>query len=272
MAGVFSFVVLFVSLFLIVRGAISAFVPTVAIVWARKSYRRLRLIPEDKAQTPIKRRTAISERVRGGLFLMVGVCGLLLWVWTSGALSLGSAGESRATDFKSAVRAVLAAEGSLSDAPQTRPPQELRILSATYGAHGTWVDVTEQVREKISNNTLRIRASNAIAGDPLFGVVKTLRLEYVLDGTRKTAALREGAELRIPPDAFDELITITSAERLVSLARACPAEVGFYGKNFTTGKTVEYRPDQPTCLASIVKIFPLLEVMHQVEKGEVDLS
>ena len=48
--------------------------------------------------------------------------------------------------------------------------------------------------------------------------------------------------------------------------------MGFFGKNFTTGKTVEYRPDQPACLASIVKIFVLLEVMRQADQGTLDLS
>ena len=266
-----------VSLLFIVCGAISAFIPMVAIMWARRLCHRLRLIPEDKLETPVKRRMIVFERVQGCVFLILGIllitCSSVLpSLSTSSDLSLSNAAETHATDFKSAVKAIVAAEGLLSDAPEPKPPQELRIISAKYGAGNKWMDVTRQVREKITNNTLRIAASNAIAGDPLFGVVKILRLEYILDGERKTAALREGAELRIPGDPFDELKTITTARRLVSLARACPAEVGFYGKNFTTGQMVEYRPDQPACLASIVKIFPLLEVMRQVEKGRVHLS
>jgi hypothetical protein len=277
MSGMLFFTVLFAGILFIVCGAICAFLPMVTIVWARKSYRRLRRISEDKVETPIKRRTVVLERVQGCVFIILGIllitCSSVLpSLSTTGDLSLRNPAGTHATDFKSAVKAIVAAEGLLSDAPEPKPPTELRILSAKYGARNKWIDVTMQVRQKINNSTLAIRAGNDIAGDPLFGVAKTLRLEYVLDGERKTAALREGAELRIPGDPFDGLKTITTARRLVSLARACPAEVGFYGKNFTTGQMVEYRPDQSACLASIVKVFPLLEVMRQVEKGRVQLS
>jgi len=277
MPGIPFFILLFVSLLCVFCGAISALFPKAAIMWNRSLRHRLRLISEGKLETPIKQKKIIFERVQGCVFLILGILlinyfGVLLSLCTGSDLSLSSATQTAATDFKSAVRDLVAAEELLFDASEPKPPEELRVISAEYGAHDTWVDVTDQVREKIDSNTLRIRASNAIAGDPLFGVPKTLKLEYVLDGERKTAQVREGTTLRIPGDPFDELKTITTAERLVALAGACPAEVGFYGNNLTTGKTVEYRPDQPACLASIVKIFPLLEVMCQVEKGSVDLS
>jgi len=35
---------------------------------------------------------------------------------------------------------------------------------------------------------------------------------------------------------------------------------------------VEYRPDQPACMASIVKLFTLLEVMSQVRSGQLSLA
>lgn len=59
-------------------------------------------------------------------------------------------------------------------------------------------------------------------------------------------------------------------EELLELARKCPAEVGFYGRNFRSGNEVEYRPDQGACLASIVKIFTLLEICRQVENSDID--
>ena len=48
--------------------------------------------------------------------------------------------------------------------------------------------------------------------------------------------------------------------------------IGFYGINLSTGKTLEHQADKPACLASIVKIFVLLEVMRQNEEGVLDLS
>lgn len=70
----------------------------------------------------------------------------------------------------------------------------------------------------------------------------------------------------------DEIRAVSTSEELIALVEECPAEVGFYGKNLSTGKTVEYHPDQPACLASIVKIFVLLEVMRQADQGTLDLS
>jgi len=66
--------------------------------------------------------------------------------------------------------------------------------------------------------------------------------------------------------------SVSSIEELIALTKECPAEVGYYGKNFKTGKIVEYRPGQPACLASIVKVFVLLEVIRQHDSGQLDLS
>lgn len=63
-----------------------------------------------------------------------------------------------------------------------------------------------------------------------------------------------------------------TAEELIRLAEACPAEIGFYGRNFTTGKDLAYRADQPACLASIVKLFVLAELSRQLEAGEVEAA
>ncbi|MHC4176575.1 MAG: serine hydrolase [Planctomycetota bacterium] len=186
---------------------------------------------------------------------------------------LGKAGdEEKILDFKSAVENLAAAEQPRVESPKPNPPKELQIVSAKYGARDSWLDVTKQVKEKVDGTTLSLEVSNAIAEDPLYGKPKTLKIEYIVDGKRKTAELREGTVLNIPPDPFDELKIITTPERLNALAEACPAEVGFYGKNLVTGKTVAYRPDQPACLASIVKIFVLLEVICQADQGKLDLS
>ncbi len=180
--------------------------------------------------------------------------------------------EEEILDFRSAVKNLAGAEQLQLESPKPNPPRQLQIVSAKYGARDTWLDVTEQVKQKVDSNTLSLGVSNAIAGDPLYGVPKTLKVEYVVDGKRKTAELREGTVLNIPPDPFDELTIITTPEKLMALADACPAEVGFYGKNLVTGKTIAYRPDQPACLASIVKIFVLLEVIRQADQGRLDLS
>ena len=101
-----------------------------------------------------------------------------------------------------------------------------------------------------------------------------MRVEYALDGERKTSQVGEGQWLYIPSDVerHREVHIVDTIEKLIGLVKQCPAEVGFFGKNLSTGQIVEYRPDQPACLASIVKIFVLLEVMRQVDEGTVALS
>ena len=175
--------------------------------------------------------------------------------------------------FQEAVRSI-ASKKALPTLPEPAKPKELKVISAEYGAKDKWLDVTEQLQKKIHENQLSIYASNNIAGDPLLGYPKHLKVEYILDGIQKKILVREGMKLEIPllQDPYDELRVIETSPELVTLAEKCPAEVGFYGVNFTTGKTIDYRGDQPACIASIVKIFVLLEVMRQADEDTVDLS
>ena len=156
---------------------------------------------------------------------------------------------------------------AVREADSSYQANELSIVRARYGANDAWIDVTKQITNKVKNKTLLIQASNAIAGDPLPGVPKSLVVEYEIDGERKSKSVREGGFLRIP-----ELKPIDSPEELLGFVKKCPAEIGFFGKNFTTGATIEHRPDQPACLASIVKIFTLLEVARQTSGGKLALS
>jgi hypothetical protein len=175
--------------------------------------------------------------------------------------------------FREAVESI-ASKKNLAVLPEPEDAKELTIISAHYGAKERWIDVTEQVRKQVHENQLSIYASNRIAGDPLEGYPKQLRVEYTLDGVKARVQIREGGKLRLPPqpDPYDALGVIETAEELVTLAKKCPAEVGFYGINFTSGKTIEYRGEQPACMASIVKIFVLLEVMRQAEEEGLNLA
>ncbi len=175
--------------------------------------------------------------------------------------------------FQDVVKSI-ASKKPLPPISEPQKPKELKIICAQYGAKDQWLDVTEQLQKKTRENQLSIYASNNIAGDPLFGYPKHLKVEYILDGVEKNIKVREGMKLAIPPvpDPFDVLRVIETSQELVTLAENCPADVGFYGVNFTMGKTVEYRGDQPACMASIVKIFVLLEVMRQANEGHLNLS
>lgn len=161
--------------------------------------------------------------------------------------------------------------------PKSRPaaqPVDLEILVARYGANGDWIDVTDEVRKRVRDDALEIHAGNSIAGDPAFGALKSLRVEYRLGGQRGVEKVGEGETLWLPPQPETQPTwrSIRTPEQLVALAKTCPAEVGFYGKNLLTGRTVAYRADQPFCLASIVKLFVLAEAMHQVQQGGLSVT
>ncbi len=175
--------------------------------------------------------------------------------------------------FQEVVKSI-ASKKTLPTLPKPAKPKGLKILSAQYGAKDKWLDVTEQLQKKIHENRLFIYASNNIAGDPLFGYPKHLKVEYILNGIKKKTRVREGMKLKIPPlhDPYDMFRVIETSQELVTLSKSCPAEVGFYGVNFTTGKTIEYQGNQPACMASIVKIFVLLEVMRQADEDNLSLS
>ncbi len=78
----------------------------------------------------------------------------------------------------------------------------LEILRAVYGVFRSGlpgaVDVTAQLSAMIKNNRLAVRASNDIAGDPAYGVVKTLAVRYRVDGRLREARVREGEMLVLP--------------------------------------------------------------------------
>jgi hypothetical protein len=264
MFSIFCILIFSGGLFLVVLGLLFVLVPREVIECERRLCRKFRIISEDKVTSPIEPGTIKGWRVRGCIFLIVSVI-----LVTYSCIYVGKF-KGEGNDFRSAVKKAILPEGSLPETLLQRA-EDFDIIRAEYGAQDTWKDVTEQVRKEIEDNILSIMVSNDIAGDPVFGVSKILKVKYRLNGENKRAEVREGAVLKIN-DPFDELKVIKTPQQLTALAQACPAEVGFFGKNFITGKTVEYRPDQPACLASIVKIFALLEVMRRVDEGTLDLS
>jgi len=95
-----------------------------------------------------------------------------------------------------ALVAELAKLPTTSDAP----PKVLAITKAEYGARDKWVDVTDKLADAVSNNGLSVEASNGLAGDPINGVVKKLRVIYMLGGEEATAEIPEGESFEIRSD------------------------------------------------------------------------
>jgi hypothetical protein len=82
--------------------------------------------------------------------------------------------------------------------PERNPGQRFQIISARYGGREKYRDVTEKVREAVKDDSLTIRSSNALAGDPAPGVVKNLEVTYRHQGQEKTISVREGEVLTLP--------------------------------------------------------------------------
>lgn len=88
--------------------------------------------------------------------------------------------------------------------PEKAPP--LEIVKAEYGAGDKWLDVTATAREKAADGKLKLRADNSL-GEPIHGVVKSLRVTYLVAGRPTTQEARENEELVI--DTMPERSRIT---------------------------------------------------------------
>lgn len=83
-----------------------------------------------------------------------------------------------------------------------RPTGNLKITRATYealsGAGAS--DVTGRVRSAMRDGWLEISASpDDLGGDPAYGHVKQLKIEYVFNGKPGTASITDGGHLLVPP-------------------------------------------------------------------------
>ena len=95
-------------------------------------------------------------------------------------------------------------EIALGDKPKQyvrshRETQNLRIISATYGAGNIRKDVLAEVRTHIKNDRLKFSVgSGQLGGDPVWGKVKELRVKYEHDNQIREKFYREGAYVSIP--------------------------------------------------------------------------
>lgn len=139
---------------------------------------------------------------------------------------------------------------------------EFKILSAKYGSGKQWLDVTTEVTEKIKKNSLVINVGNEIAGDPIEGVQKELRVKYMVNGRIYSTTKKEASRLLLPQSR-----EIETKDELLSFVKKYPAEVSFYGENFTTGKSVSLLPDKQNAIA-----FCLLAEWHPMFLSEKNVS
>jgi len=75
---------------------------------------------------------------------------------------------------------------------------ELVVTKASYAGGEKSNDVTALLNFLVENNSLEVRACNEYFSDPLFGVGKTLTVEYTYKGKPFKKSVAEGEELKIP--------------------------------------------------------------------------
>jgi hypothetical protein len=76
---------------------------------------------------------------------------------------------------------------------------KLQILRAVYGTDNAQLDVTDELQDRIRGDQLKAIASNNIKGDPEFGQVKHLTIEYSYGGVTFTNQFTENAFVQLPP-------------------------------------------------------------------------
>ncbi len=126
----------------------------------------------------------------------------------------------------------------------------ITLLKATWGPAGDAArtkDVTDQVRRKVEGGaTSFVVAELANEGDPAFGVVKTLVVEYEVDGKHLTATATdpEMIILQVTDDPAAEALRVDRAAdgKLV----AHPAAAGQYVLTTAAGKTLRFKATAPT--------------------------
>ena len=92
----------------------------------------------------------------------------------------------------------------------------LYVSLAEYGANDRWRDVTQTVRDLTIGDVLDFRADNALFGDPVGGVVKSLSLTYSIgDGDEKLETFGENQAVRIQFDPKDQFFRLDVGKKSV---------------------------------------------------------
>jgi hypothetical protein len=83
--------------------------------------------------------------------------------------------------------------------PAQAQGRQLHINKAIYGKNGQGIDVTNNLRSEIQNNTLNVKVNNKNMGaDPNVGADKSVKVEYTYQGRTSTKVVKEGDRLQLP--------------------------------------------------------------------------
>jgi hypothetical protein len=91
----------------------------------------------------------------------------------------------------------LAEDTSCRD-PSLHLKANLWILHAEYGAHSSWLDVTNELRAQQRDDRFETTASNALFGDPAVSLLKLLKVDYLPWGRRHERAFNQSQTVSLP--------------------------------------------------------------------------
>ena len=77
---------------------------------------------------------------------------------------------------------------------------QFELVRAEYWTPNARLDVTDELRDRIRGDSLKAMASNNLKGDPEFGQVKHLTVEYRVGGVTLTNEFREGDVIVLPAE------------------------------------------------------------------------
>ncbi|MDI1254542.1 MAG: DUF3395 domain-containing protein [Flavobacterium sp.] len=75
---------------------------------------------------------------------------------------------------------------------------QLKIIEAKYFTTKAEIDITTQLQNKVTDNSLKLKATNAIAGDPDPGIKKKLKVKYSFDGKTYEEEFKENEIMNLP--------------------------------------------------------------------------
>jgi beta-barrel assembly-enhancing protease len=101
-------------------------------------------------------------------------------------------------DIKRYLQSLPAPSGQQLQAGTPSGTPELRIVSASYGANGRFIDVRQRMQSRVQNNRLDLQVTNSTMGGDPISQTKTLDLRYQFDNRIYDVSTRENQRISIP--------------------------------------------------------------------------
>lgn len=132
------------------------------------------------------------------------------------------------------------------------------IVKAEYGANDKWIDVTSLAASKVADGKLVMRADNTL-GEPIRGVMKKLRVRYVVDGSESVAEADENFDVVIDSAPERQQVILQPLPGTKSLSFVCA---------FSPKPLAATLPNAATTFAANQKSWP----EYWKRGGAIDLS